>query len=351
MVAVRSTALSMQSSAHAARPEARRVAVVLNVNARRVDAETLRWVRAVVPRQDLFLSWRMEDGKTIAERILGEGYHAVVWGGGDGTFGAGVANLVATAARLGRSDVPAMGVLRLGTGNAMADAIGAGPATPDGLSDDLKRARRVASRRRLTLLSVEGKPAMFAGFGLDAQILDDFHATVGMLQRAHLANHLRSAGLRYFLAVAGRSVPRFMLVERAEIVAINRGTPAHRVDTDGRPIGAPIPAGRVLWRGKASLASAATIPYFGLGMKMFPHADREPGRFQLRLSDAGTAEILGHLPAIWKGAYASPRIHDFLVDRVELVLSRPAPLQCNGDLVGQRGHAVFAVWPGGVPVV
>jgi len=163
-----------------------------------------------------------------------------------------------------------MGVLRLGTGNAMADAIGAGPATPDGLSTTSAGARRVASRRRLTLLSVEGKPAMFAGFGLDAQILDDFHATVGMLQRAHLANHLRSAGLRYFLAVAGRSVPRFMLVERAEIVAINRGTPAHRVDTDGRPIGAPIPAGRVLWRGKASLASAATIPYFGLGMKMFP---------------------------------------------------------------------------------
>src|SRR6185295_449289 len=161
--------------------------------------------------------------------------------------------------------------------------------------------------------------------GLDAQILDDYGATVRTLKRAHLAETVKSAGMRYFMAVAGRSIPRFVAASRPEVVAINRGAPAVRVDIDGRPIGTPIPAGRVLWRGVATLASAGTIPFYGLGLRVFPHADRVPGRFQLRLSDLGAASILAHLPKLWKGTYGCDRIADFMVDEVELVLSRPAP--------------------------
>ena len=339
---------SLRTELREARP--RRVAVMLNVNARKVDGGTLRWVRGVVPREDLFLSWTLTDAPRIAERVVGEGYDAVLLGGGDGTFANGVAAL-ANAARHLDAPVPDVGVLRLGTGNAMADAIGAAPATADGLAGDLRRARRAPSRRRLSLLEVEGRPAMFCGFGLDAQILDDLHAVMRLLNRARLADRVSSAAVRYFLAVAGRSVPRFALSARTEVVAVNRGAPAIKVDVDGKPIGAPIPNGRVLWRGPASLASAATIPYFGLGMKMFPHAGRERGRFQLRLSDAGVVEILSRLPVIWQGRYQSPRIHDFLVERVELVLSRPAPFQSNGDLVGDRSRLDLGLWQQPVAVV
>src|SRR5262245_23708976 len=121
-----------------ARP--RRVAVVLNANARRVDAETQRWVRSVVPERDLFLSRRIEECPGIAREIVHAGFDAVLWGGGDGTFANGVAEVVAATRALGRR-LPEMGVLRLGTGNAIADAIGAGKATPEGLADDLVRAR------------------------------------------------------------------------------------------------------------------------------------------------------------------------------------------------------------------
>lgn len=331
-------------------PRPRRVAVVLNANARRVDAETMRWVRAVVPERDLFLSRSVEESPAIARHIVTSGFDAVLWGGGDGTFANGVAAMVDATRGTGRR-LPEMGVLRLGTGNAIADAIGAGTATPKGLIDDLVRARGLRSPRHIAMLDIEGRPSLFCGFGLDAQILDDFGATVRTLERLGVADKLKSAGARYFLAVAGRSLPRFIGSQRPEVVAINRGAPAIKVDVDGNPIGAPIPAGRVLWRGIATLASAGTIPFYGLGLRVFPHADRMPGRFQLRLADASAAHILANLPKIWKGRISSSHVHDFLVDEVELVLSRPAPFQANGDLLGTREGATVRLWPRPIAIV
>jgi diacylglycerol kinase family enzyme len=328
----------------------RRVAVVLNANARAVDAKAVRWVSRVVPEGDLFLSHTMEEGETIARELVDRDYDAVFWGGGDGTFAVGLRSVLAAATAQGKR-IPEMGVLRLGTGNAMADAIGAGPATEQGLTDDLRRARKSESRRRVPLLDLEGRPVLFCGFGLDAQILQDHHAIVDGLKRVGLDRQVRSAGLRYFLSVAGRSIPRFLATDRPEVVAVNRGSTAIRVDADGRPIGSPIPSGRVLWRGPVTLASCGTIPFYGLGMRIFPHADREPGRFQLRLSDLGAAEALAHLPKIWTGRINHPRVADFLVDDVELVLSRPSPMQASGDVVGIRERAQIRFFPRPVAVV
>jgi diacylglycerol kinase family enzyme len=351
MVALHTTfPASGQAPERRAEVRPRRVAVVLNANARRVDSETVRWVRSVVPERDLFLSHRLDECPRIARDIVHSGFDAVLWGGGDGTFANGVAEVVAAARAQGRR-LPEMGVLRLGTGNAIADAIGASRATPDGLADDLIRARGASSARKLPMLDIEGRPGLFCGFGLDAQILDDYGATVRALERLHLADAVKSAGLRYFLAVAGRSVPRFLTAQRAEVVVINRGAPALRVDVDGNAVGAPIANGRVLWRGVATLASAATIPFYGLGMRVFPHADRMPGRFQLRVADPGAVEILTRLPAIWKGRVSSPRIHDFLVDEIEIVLARPTAFQANGDLVGERERVRLKLWRRPIPIV
>jgi diacylglycerol kinase family enzyme len=326
------------------------VAVVLNVNARRVDPETVGWVQRLVPTEDLFLSRRPEDAPFICDRLVAERYDAVLFGGGDGTFAAGVGALSDAATRRG-AELPDVGVLRFGTGNGLAHAVGAGPATQEGVACELALAKSGKARRRLQLLAVDGKPTMFAGFGLDAQILEDLGDTVDALERVGVAKMLRSAGARYFLAVASRSVPRFVLAQRAEVVAVNRGSPAVRVDVDGNPVGEPIPSGRVLWRGPASLAAASSIPYYGLALKMFPHAEREPGRFQVRLSDLGLTAILAHLPTIWKGRVDSPHVHDFLVDKVELVVSRPMPFQSGGDLLRERSDVTISLWPKPVAVV
>lgn len=332
----------------AARP--RRVAAVLNVNAARVNDDTVTWMRKVVAERDLVVTRTLDELPGIAERLVAERYDAVLWGGGDGTFMRGVDALARAADRAGRP-LPELGVLRLGTGNALADALEASPATPDGLARDLLRARTSSGRAPIALLEVEGRPTMFCGFGIDAQILDDYGRTMRWLDGVGLARHIGSAGARYFLSVTTQSVPRFVASARTEVVAVNRGAPAIRVDGDGHQVGAPIPTGSVLWRGKATIAACSSIPFYGLGMKMFPHAQREPGRFQLRVSNVSAFSAIANLRQIWRGKYHGPQVHDFLAERVELIVARPAAFQSGGDLVGERGSVTVGFWNRKIAVV
>jgi diacylglycerol kinase family enzyme len=322
----------------------RRVAVVVNGRARAVGADTLRWMHAQVPPEDMFTTQAVTDLPAVCEMLLARRYDAVMFAGGDGTFVRGIGALIA-AARARHASLPEVGVLRLGTGNAVAETFGAAACTPDGLALDVSRARQHSRRQELSLLDVEGQPTVFCGFGLDAMIQDDYEQLLRTLRATGVGDRLGNAGLRYFMSVTGKTIPRFLLADRPEIVAINRGAPARRLDSRGRPMGAPIPTGRVLWRGKATVMGASTVPYYGLSLRMFAHAQRRPDRFQLRLTDIGTVDVLANLRKIWKGSLDHPAVHDFLCDRVELVLAKPAPFQSGGDLVGERGQVEVALSP------
>ncbi len=318
-----------------------RLAVVLNGRARGVSPGLVRRLRRMVPGGDLYVSRSLDESRAIAAAIVERRYPAVLFGGGDGTFVQCLADL-RDEAHANRAPLPSVGVLKLGTGNALACALGASPPTEAGLRRDLVRAQLGAGTSELNLLEVEGRPTPFAGAGLDAQILDDFGATTRALDTLGLGRAL-GAGARYALAVALRSTPRYLVREVPEVVAVNLGSTAIRVGAGGRAI-AEVPRGGVLYRGRCSLAAGATIPYYGLGMKMFPYAQARRDRFQLRCASASTAEILGNLPAIWRGAYASDSVADFLVDEVELIFERPSPVQIGGDLQpGARERLVLSL--------
>src|SRR5262249_11198347 len=140
---------------------------------RHVTPRVLAEARKVVPREDLFISTDIEAAQQIAQTIVDRRYDAVLAGGGDGTFVRCLSDVCAHAARRGRKP-PAVGVLRLGTGNAMADALGV--VARRTMADVLASARRCAPNR-LTMLSVAGRLSPFAGIGLDAQILEDYGIT------------------------------------------------------------------------------------------------------------------------------------------------------------------------------
>src|SRR5581483_5564468 len=213
--------------------------------------------------------------------------------------------------------------------------------TLDGLVKDLRRARDVAGRREapkmLRMIRLDDKLTPFAGCGLDAQILDDFAhigRTVDKVAGKHKAKI--GAGWRYAMTIALRSLPRFAATELPMIEVVNRGRPALRVDwRTGRIVEEkPIPAGRILFRGPAALCSASTIPFFGLKMKMFPYVEGRTDRFQLRCSTASAWETLSNLPAVFRGEYLTPSLHDFLCDAIEVRIDRPVPVQCGGDVTG-----------------
>lgn len=337
-----------------------RVAVLLNANAKAVTESLRRELENFLPPEDVFYSRTLDEARGIARTVLDRGYRTVLTGGGDGTF-VGYVNCIleeagaagprsrsagGAALRLAPAQrpLPRFGVLKLGTGNALAEYSGAS-ARRVGVVEDVLRARsgEVASARELRLLEHDGKRAPFAGLGLDAAVLNDYVRVKGGLPGA-----LRFAGtgaLGYFWAVAGRTLPR-VLLERslANVEVVNLGGPAQQVGPDGLPVGRPIDRGEVIYRGPCRVAAAGTVPCYGYGFRIFPHAVRAQGRFQLRLTALSVPRILASVPAIWRGQTPSG-VLDFHCERVAIRFDREMPLQVGGDAEGYRREVELGMCP------
>jgi diacylglycerol kinase family enzyme len=311
-----------------------RIAVIVNTNARGVRPHIVDWLRRLVPRRDFFISESIKRSREIARTVVERVYDGVIFGGGDGTFVRCLSD-IATEAHDLNVPLPAISVLRLGSGNAVADTIGASRPTIEGLVRDLHRARSADHQTKLKLLSVESSLTPFAGCGLDALILDDV-AKLGALVDHVAGEHgnLIGARARYAMAVALRSVPRFVFAKLPEIEVVNTGEIAYRIDQGSGRIDEdrPILTGETLFRGRAALCSASTIPYYGFKMRVFPYVDRIPCRFQLRCSTASATDMLVNLPAVFRGEYRSPKLHDFLCAAVAVRMERPLAVQIGGDL-------------------
>jgi len=325
-------------------PQERNLAIVLNKNAKSVNRSTQRLIRKLHPEADVFITESQEHGTEIAHKIVDMGYRTVATGGGDGTFVQCLSDVYDyIESKPGQREPPRFFVLKLGTGNAIAAAFGASAPTRMGLRRDLERARRSAFSRPLPVLSVEGKRSPFAGCGLDAHVLQDYFASRAMLLKSPLkALAMGSAG--YTISVGTRTMPRYLLQKKQEIVVRNIGGPAYRIKHRGRLL-ERVESGEDLYRGVATIATASTIPYTGLNMRLFPYARMRDDKFQFRVSDAGVFETLCALPRIWKGTYHSRTIIDFLADRIEIHSTddRQLPLQIGGDLAGTRDRIEIAL--------
>lgn len=341
-----------------------RVALLLNAHARRVDARLQAELSRFVPREDVYLSHSFDDARHIARTVIDRGYRTLLVGGGDGSF-VGFANVVlreleaagpvptpsqagGAALRLAPepAPVPRFGVLRLGTGNALATLVGASDGTV-GVVEDILRARTgdVTHSRPIHLVDAEGKLAPFAGLGYDASVLNDYRALHRWVGNTPL--RLLGSGMTgYLLAAATRSVPRQLLARDCpEVTVTNEGGPARQIAPDGREIGRPIAPGEVIYKGPCRLAAVGTVPCYGFGFTLFPHAPKSTRSMQLRLTAMPLGEVLRNLPAIWKGRTPSSGVLDFHVDRVRIAFDRPMPFQIGGDAEGDRTDVVLGVDP------
>jgi diacylglycerol kinase family enzyme len=324
-------------------PADSRVAVLLNANAKHVNKRVERALRHVVPSSDLFVSHSIEEARSIARWVVDQRYRTVFSGGGDGTF-VGWLNLIlelieeapgprkAGTLSMSQPRCPRFGILRLGTGNALAELVGASRLQGDGVLDDVLRARagEVAQTRTLDLISVDGKVAPFAGSGLDGAVLNDYVQVKQTMGRG-----LGTGGLGYFLAVASRSVPQQLIRKPAEVEIVSNGR-AQAIGPDGRGIGDPIAAGEVLYQGPARLVSGGTIPFYGFRFKLFPFAGKRRSMMHLRIADLSVPTILGNLGRIWNGKFTHPGVRDFYADDVSVTFDRDMPLQIGGDAAGYR---------------
>ncbi len=328
-----------------------KVAVLLNANAKRVDEKVRRALTHVVPEGDLFLTRTFEQAREVAETVIQRRYPTVFTGGGDGTF-VGFLNEILNALERRRARapfssgrLPRFGLLKLGTGNALAGLCGASSASGESLVDDILRARanEVPGLLKLELLQSEGKRTPFAGVGIDAGILNHFME----LRRATAGSpfgRLLCGGAGYALAIAGRSIPMFVTQPNPRIEVRSRGL-AQRVGPDGKTIGGPLGPGALLYQGPALIAAASTVPFYGYNLKIFPFAGRRRGMFHLRIANLPIAKIVPNIyPALWNGTWFPEGMFDFLAEDVEIKLDRKAPFQIGGDAEGYRDHVRFALW-------
>jgi diacylglycerol kinase family enzyme len=313
-----------------------RAVAIVNGNARGVRGRVRKKLERAAPGRVRFTT-SLDDARETIRREIALGCDLIVLGGGDGTVVMGL-TLIDEACRGSGRPQPAVGVLRLGSGNAIADTVGASDSPVDDLVD-LVNGR--ARWRDVPLVEVLGVRAPFVGMGVDAMLLEDNERVGRAVDRVPGGRFVGGAA-RYALSVALRSMPRFATSERPIATVTNLGAPALEMTKLG-PSGRTIPTGSVMWKGSVTLVAAATIPFFGFGLRMFAFASSRAGRFHLRCGDVGLFEILRNTPAAFRGDYFSENVRDFLCDRVQIELDHDTAIEAGGELLGRRSHVEFGL--------
>jgi diacylglycerol kinase family enzyme len=314
---------------------------IVNGNARRLRGRARARLERVLPGAVRFTD-SLDDARTVIRAEIRRGVDLLVLGGGDGTVVMGL-TLIGEACRGAGRPEPAIGILRLGSGNAIADSMGAG----EDIVEDLERlVRGGGTRKTVPMIDVLGVRAPFVGMGVDAQLLEDQEAVGRVVDRVPIARTLLGGASRYALSVALRSVPRFAAGERPNAVVTNLGAPAIEMERAGAT-GRKEPAGSVLWQGACTLVAGATIPFFGFGLKMFAFAGSQTGKFHLRCGNAGLFEMMRKAPAAFRGDYFSDNVTDYLCDRISVKLDRDTAIEAGGELLGRRNHVELSI---GTPI-
>src|SRR5258706_16382846 len=160
-------AVSLDATGEPPLPPSDRIAVVINGNAKSVNDEVIDTLDQILSAGELFVSRRVDEGRYIARTLVERGYGTVLLGGGDGTFTVMVSDIVREARRQGKAP-PRFGLVRLGTGNALAWVIGASQVKRGGLAVDLERLRGDARSRPVRLVAVDAYLALICRVGIDA---------------------------------------------------------------------------------------------------------------------------------------------------------------------------------------
>lgn len=309
-----------------------RYAVLLNALAKGWTGSLHHKIQRFVPTDDLYLTDDFHQAERTVDKLLDRDYDAIFTGGGDGTI-VYLINAIEDRIRDGevaRDDAPPVGVLRMGTGNAVASYLGAGPVT-----DDLRALRAGAPLVTYSVDMIEGGEGLypFAGFGWDADILNDYEGLKDTVRDTALENYATGIG-GYFASVFTRTIPRVVKNDPVPITITNLGERAMRVDFEGNILSEYGP-GDVLFDDMANVCGTASIPYWGFKIRMFPHATEYPGMAQLRAYAGGVGWIVRHLPRFWKGQFPEDEIDDFIFSHVRVeIQGRALPYQVAGDAAG-----------------
>jgi len=231
-------------------------------------------------------------------------YTTVVMVGGDGSLG------VAYNAVADRPDLT-LGYIPAGFGNATSHLLKL-PRHPAALAGVLL----AADARPIDLVSVNGRLALFAGAGWDADVARRY--AEGGAKR-----------LRGWATAVTTSLPDLGRRHRVRVVA----------------------DGATIHEGPMILTVASTTPFYGRGLLVNPGARPDAGQLTARVYAGPTARMAAEV-----GRWASRREPAAVgVPATTLTISsltsRPIPVQADGDHIGEAGEWQFEVRPAAVRLI
>lgn len=319
------------------------VAALLNGRARKVTPAVVRALEKALPDSTILVSSDLEQARRHVRTLIAERPDVVLSGGGDGAM----IRLLNFWREEGGGPFPEVGILRLGTGNGWARALGA----PEFFTH-VKRLRGLATplpSQQYDLVETEGHLCHFAGVGWDARIINDYQRNLdkrsAQLIGSRFASWLHKGVRGYLYSVARITIPEeAMLLWRdgqPEVVLENIGGEAYTLDPSGAPV--RLATGVHLYEGPVSIGAGSTTPEFGYGVRAFPFCRAVPGFINVRIYAAPLHEAVMNAARLWRGAWPQHGMHDWFAKSVRMRFSRPMPFQIAGDPMGMREVIQLAV--------
>ncbi len=318
----------------------KRVAVILNKNARRYTGLLEANIARIVPKKQIWATGTIVEAQQAVREILEGGFDMIFCGGGDGT----IVTTVSTIRKIQLAGldfpVPPIGILKMGTGNAWTYAVG--------VKGGLAQLSRVVnggyySISAYPLVQVGDLLCPFAGVGWDAAILNDYYELNRELNGSFISPLMKNL-FGYICASAVKTVPRFVRgAEALEVEVTFTGSRLLKPDRKGNYFPITDRTSKVIYHGPAAIVAAGTIPFFGYALRAFPYAGRVPGMMNLRIANLDVSDAIRHIQGFWSGTYFSHKIVDFLADGVRLTFTRDEPIEVGGDPKGYTREIDFTV--------
>ena len=309
--------------------------VVLNRNAGRVTPALIEQLQSQLPADRLHLTESLLHSREVLQECVEKGSETIFAGGGDGT----IVDVINGLHEFSEGTPPTVGVLRLGTGNALAYWLNS--STPVA---DLNKWQSPHSHSIIEANMIEAEDTLFpfAGLGMDAAVLNDYNR-VKRAAKYRWYSPMMKGMPGYLWAGYLHTLPNHIKKPKYAVRITNAGRPAFAIGPTGSEVGEPIPTGGVLFEGMASTVTCATTPYYGYKMKMFPFATGRKGRFQLRVVTMTPLQIAQHIYSAWNGELRHPGLLDYYVDKVQVEFQETIPYQLGGEATGYRKEITFSL--------
>jgi diacylglycerol kinase (ATP) len=302
--------------------------VVVNPRARalRRAPDTLARLRDAVGSRGLVREARdTSELAAVAAEFRDAGVGILGIAGGDGTSSFA---LTTFADVYGAAPLPPLALLRAGTMNTVANALGVPRLAPEFLARRLREAAEgvgtLAVRERATI-DVGGRLAFLFGTGVFRNFLDEYYAAGSDPSPLTAATTLT----RIASSIVARGPLAARLVARESLA----------VHADGVPWGS----------GPYLTVAAGTVDQVGLGFRPFFRAFERADAFHLLALGASATQTLRVLPRIHRGHPLPPALAtDALVREAELRAAHPdATIRAmvDGDLFEVRGVLRLRVGP------